>query len=250
MMIAQVVLNSNAKNLNRVFDYLVPEDMANNACVGSRVFVPFGNRKQMEEGIIVSFQETSPYTVKEIASILEEKAISPQNIALAKWMANQYFSHLSDCIKLMLPPGTTTKVFNNRVKEKNASFVYLAKNNEEIEQAIEEKKVKSEKQIRALQFLMQNEGALVSDFEMFADVSRAVLQTLVKNGYLEIVEKQIERNPFLNKKVEKTQNLPLNQEQQNAYGQVADAMEDQFFSEFLLFGVTGSRKNRSVFTTN
>lgn len=248
-MIAQVILNNNAKQLNRVFDYLIPENMASNATIGSRVLVPFGNRKQVEEGIVVAIQESSPYKLKEISKVEDSQAISNQAIKLAKWMSKRYFCHLADCMKLMLPPGTTTKIIENRVKEKSASFLYLKRTSEEIEKEIEGKKIKSEKQIRALNFLMENEGALTSDLEMFADVSRAVIQTLVKNGYIEIVEKEVERNPFLNKTVKKTENLILTEEQREAYEQVADAMEDHLFSEFLLYGVTGSRKNRGIFAT-
>ena len=249
-MIAQVILNSNAKQLNRVFDYLIPENMANNVKIGSRIFVPFGNRKQIEEAVVVGFKETSEYKLKEIIKIEEEQAISEQGIELAKWMSKRYFCHLSDCIKLMLPPGTTTKIIENRVKEKNASYLYLNKTVEEIKQEIESKKIKSEKQIRALQFLIENEGSLASDLEMFADVSKAVIQTLIKNGYIEVVQKQVERNPFINKEVQKTQNLQLTEEQMRAYMQVSDSMDDHLFSGFLLFGVTGSRKNRSIFTIN
>ncbi len=34
---------------------------------------------------------------------------------------------------------------------------------------------------------------------MFTDVTRSVIKTLEKNGYIEIVEKKIERNPFIHK---------------------------------------------------
>lgn len=248
-MIAQVILNSNAKQLNRVFDYLIPENMASNVKIGSRILVPFGNRKQVEEGIVVDIKEKSSYQLKEISKVEDSQAVSKQAIKLANWMSKRYFCHLSDCIKLMLPPGTTTKIIENRVKEKSASFLYLKKTREEIEKEIENKKVKSEKQVRALNFLMENEGALISDLAMFADVSKAVVQTLVKNGYIELVEKEVERNPFLNKKVNKTENLIFTEEQKEAYEQVVDAMEDHLFSEFLLYGVTGSRQNRGIFTT-
>ena len=142
----------------------------------------------------------------------------------------------------MLPPGTTTKIIENRVKEKNAPFVYLKNEIEEIEEAIENKQIKSDKQIRALRFLLENEGVLVSDLEIFADVSRAVLNTLEKNGYVEIVEKQVERNPFIHKVVEQDKDLVLTDEQKNAYQTICDSIEDHLYSEFLLFGVTGSGK--------
>lgn len=249
-MIAEVILNSNAKQLNRVFDYQIPENLVSKVKIGSRVFVPFGNRKTLDEGFVVNIKDTSPYQVKDIVQADEIEYIHEENIKLAKWMAKRYFCNVSDCIKLMLPPGTTTKVLENRVKEKSASFVCLKKEVEEIEEAIESKKLKSEKQIRALKFLMENDGALVSDLEIFTDVSRGIINTLAKNGYVEMIEKQVERNPFLHKVVETTHNLILNEEQQSAFDTVCEVIDDHLYSEFLLFGVTGSRKNRSLFAIN
>ena len=249
-MIAEIILNSNSKQLNRVFDYQIPEDIASKVKIGSRVLVPFANRKELEEGFVVNIKETSSYQVKAIKQVDETEYISQENIELAKWMAKRYFCNISDCIKLMLPPGTTTRVIENRVKEKSASFVYIKKDEEEIELAIEKKQVKSDKQIRALRFLMENEGVLVTDLEVFADVSRSVINTLEKNGYIEIIEKQVERNPFMHKVIQADQDLVLTSEQNQAYQTICDSMEDYLYSEFLLFGVTGSRKNRSIFATN
>ena len=249
-MVAEVILNSNAKQLNKVFDYEIPESFASKVMIGSRVFVPFSNRKELDEGYVVAIKSSSPYQLKQIVQVEDNLLVGEREISLANWMSKRYFCNVSDCIKLMLPPGTTTKVIQNRVKEKNASFVYLTKEVEEIEAEIANNGMKSEKQIRALRFLMENDGALVSDLEIFADVSRAVLKSLEKKGYIELIEKQVERNPFLHKQVEKTQDLSLNEEQQKAFATICEAMDDCFYSEFLLFGVTGSRKNRNLFTVN
>lgn len=85
---------------------------------------------------------------------------------------------------------------------------------------------------------------------MFADTTRSVVNTLCKNGYLEIIEKQVERNPFENKNIDRDSKLQLTDEQQNAYNIICDSMDDMLFSEFLIFGVTGSRKNRDLFAIN
>ena len=240
-MIAEVILNSNAKQLNKVFDYKIPDELAPKIKLGARVLVPFSNRKELDEGFVVNIKETSEYKVKEISDV-DGNYLDEKSIKLANWMAKRYFCNISDCIKLMLPPGTTAKVVENRVKEKNANFVYLKKDAEQIQQEIESRTIKSDKQIRALEFLTENEGVIISDLETFADVSKAVLNTLQKNGYIEIVEKQVERNPFLHKAINRDKPFPLNDEQSQAYNAVADAIDDQFNSEFLLFGVTGSGK--------
>ena len=73
---------------------------------------------------------------------------------------------------------------------------------------------------------------------------------MVKNGYLEVIEKKLERNPLQDKTVTKTHNLILNEEQQKAYTKIENAIENSDPKEFLLYGVTGSRKNRNIFTSN
>ena len=250
-MIAEVIIQSNVKNLNRVFDYKIPAEYEDKALelIGARVLIPFGRMKSLEEGFIVNIKPSTEYEVKEIARI-EEKYLDEERIKLAKWMARRYFCNISDCLKLMLPPGTTSKINTNRVKEKNVNFITLKKDEDEIEFDIENGKIKSDKQIRTLRFIMQNGDSLVSDIEMFADSSRAVVNTLCKNGYLEIIEKKVERDPFEFKDIQRTEKLKLTDEQQEAFDTICDSMDDMLFSEFLLFGVTGSRKNRNLLTIN
>lgn len=241
-MIAEVIIQSNAKDLNRVFDYKIPTEYEGNALelIGARVLIPFARRKELEEGYIVNIKESTQYEVKEIAKI-EEKYLNKEKIELAKWMARRYFCNISDCLKLMLPPGSTRKI-TNRVKEKSINFVTLKKDEDEIEFDIETGKLKSAKQIRILKFLIENGDALISDIEMFTDGSRGIVNTLCKNGYTEIIEKKIERDPFEFKDIERTKKLVLTKEQENALNNVADSMDDMLFSEFLLYGVTGSGK--------
>ena len=245
-MIAEIIINSNVKNLNRTFDYIIPVEFEEKIAIGSRTLVPFGNKKELEEGFVVGIKETSEYMskLKEIAKVEEKVYLSKEKIELAKWMAHKYFCNVSDCIKLMLPPGTTTKVLSNRINDKMQNFVYLTKDLDEIEQDIENKKIKSDKQIRALKFLMENSNneILSTDLQMFADVTNAVLKTLEKNGYIEILEKEVERNPFIHKVVQQRKNLTLTEEQKEAFEKINASLQFDEYEEFLLFGVTGSGK--------
>ena len=241
-MIAQVIINSNVKNLNRIFDYNVPTNMEGTICVGDRILVPFGNKKTLEEGFVIGLKEKSDFKVKDIAGIQDGIKLTEFNIELAKLMARRYFCNISDCIKLMLPPGTSTKVLENRIKDKTLNFVYLKKDIEEIEEDIENKVIKSEKQKRVLNFLIQNEGIQTVDLEILTDTTSVVLKTLEKKEYIEIVEQKVERNPFINKKITPTTNLKLTDEQQKAFNSINDAIIKNEYKEALLYGVTGSGK--------
>jgi len=240
-MIAQIIINSTVKNLNRIFDYNIPSEFEEKIQIGSCVLIPFGRSKNLEEGFVIGIKEKSEYVVKDIEKI-EENLITNQKIELAKWMSNQYFCNLSDCIKLMLPPGTTSKNIDNRMKEKSINHIYLKKDIEEIDQEIENKILKSEKQIRTLNFLKNNDGVLLSELEVFADTTRAIVKTLEKNGYLEIIDKKVERNPFVNKNIEKTEKLKLTKEQEISYKSIEKTIDDNIYEEFLIHGITGSGK--------
>lgn len=239
-MVAEVIINRGAKKLNRTFDYNIPNELEDLILVGSKVLVPFGRSKELEEAFVVGIKEKSNYEVKNIAKL--EENLTDKQINLAKWMSNRYFCNVTDCIKLMLTPGTRTKNREKRIQDKTINRVYLKKDFEEIEFEIETNKIKSEKHKRILNFVKDNEGVTIPEIEMFTDCSRAIVNTLIKNEYLELVETKIERNPLENRKVEKTENLTLTEEQKEAYNKVEEAIKGNRYEQFLLYGVTGSGK--------
>ena len=77
-MVAEVIVQSNVKNLNRIFDYKVPVELENKIKIGSRVFVPFGQMKQLENAFVIGLKDFSEYELKEIASIQDEEIIEKE----------------------------------------------------------------------------------------------------------------------------------------------------------------------------
>ena len=140
-MVAEVIINSKAKQLNRTFDYNIPKEMESIILVGSKVLVPFGRFKKLEEAHVVKIKEKSEYEIKDIAKV--ENGLTNNQIELANWMAKRYFCNVSDCIRLMQTPGTNAKDINKRIQDKKINVVYLKKNFEEINFEIEKKKLKS-----------------------------------------------------------------------------------------------------------
>ena len=239
-MVAEVIINSSAKKLNKTFDYNIPKEFENLIFIGSKVLVPFGRFKTLEEAHVVAIKESSSYEIKDIVKV--ELGLTNEQIGLADWMAKRYFCNVSDCIKLMQTPGTRTKNVSNRISDKKINVVYLNKNYEDIEIDIQNKKIKSEKQIKILKFINDNEGCTVSEIELMTDCSRAIIKTLIKNNYLKLIEKRIERNPLSNKNINCSVNLKLTDEQEKAYNKISKSIDDNRYESFLLYGVTGSGK--------
>lgn len=240
-MIAEIIIDSNVKTLNKTFDYNIPKEMESNISIGSRVLIPFGKRKRLEEGFVTNIKESTEYEVKDIAKI-ELQSLTTEKILLSKWMAKKYFSNISECMNLMLKPGTTTKNFANRAKNKTGIFVSLALEKEKIQEYILNNKIKSEKQIRILNYLIENDKTMQPELIEKTETSRAIIKTLEKNGLLKLQEEKVIRNPLKNKNIKQTNKLKFTEEQEEAYTKVSNAIEKQEYKKYLLYGVTGSGK--------
>lgn len=249
-MIVEIIIQSNVRALNKTFDYSVPEDLEDKIKLGSRVLVKFGNIKKLEEGFVVGFKETSEFKLKDIVEIDEQSNLEEDKLNLVEYISKQYFCNISESIKLMLPPGTINKDVDKRVKEKIINVIKVKKDKNEIIEDIQKGIIKTQKQILTLEALMLEDNITFGQLEEKIETSRSIINTLIKHEYLEIVEKNIQRDPFENKQIEQTQNLVLSEEQQNAFDKISDAIDDLMFFEFLIFGVTGSRENRNIFAIN
>ena len=231
-MVAEVIINRTAKKLNRTFDYAIPKELTDLIFIGSKVLVPFGKSGKLEEAFVVNIKEKSNFKVKEIEKV--ENNLTENQIELAQWMSKEYFCNVSDCIKLMLTPGTKSK--ENKTKDKKIQSVYLKKEILEIEN------LKTEKQKAVFEFVAKNEGITIPEIEEQTNCTRAIVKTLAKNGYLEIIDKVIKRDPLKAKKIERTVDLNLTEEQEYAYCRIKEEIENNHYSEFLLHGITGSGK--------
>lgn len=235
-MIAEVIIDSRAKKLNRKFDYKIPEKLEDIITIGSRVLVPFANFKTLEQGYVIKIKQNTEFEVKEIAC-LEEK-LSEEKIKLARWMARKYFCNVSECIKLMLTPGTKSKDIEKRLQDKKINFVYMGVS----ENDIDINSLRGEKQKKAIEFIMKNQGLTIPEIMNFSGVSRETINSLVKKGYIEIKQEKVDRNPLLLKKSNENKKLKLTEEQELALEKVENSIEEKKFKEFLLYGVTGSGK--------
>lgn len=240
-MIAEIIIDSNVKTLNKTFDYNIPREMESNISIGSRVLIPFGKSKRLEEGFVTNIKESTEYEVKDIAKI-EVQSLTTEKILLSKWMAKKYFSNVSECMNLMLKPGTTTKKFANRTKDKTGIFVSLALEKEKIQEYILNNKIKSEKQRRILNYLIENDKIMQPELIEKTETSRAIIKTLEKNGLLKLQEEKVIRNPLKNKNIKQTNKLKFTEEQEEAYIKVSNTIEKQEYKKYLLYGVTGSGK--------
>ncbi|MCL6471603.1 MAG: primosomal protein N' [Firmicutes bacterium] len=108
--IAKVIVDLPVREVDRIFDYLIPTKLASKIDLGSVVLVPFGRTKQV--GYVVGFADTSEVSeLAPIESVINERPVFDERmIELSRWIAGYYLSTLSEALKLAIPPGRGTKV--------------------------------------------------------------------------------------------------------------------------------------------
>ena len=272
-MYIEVILNNKVKILNRTFDYIVPEHMKDGLNIGLRVLVPFG--RSTKDAYVIGFKDKSDFECKEILEVLTTEEISEEKLALAKIMSKRYFCNLSECIKLMLNPKTNTKNIDNIMKNKMKNIVVLAENYKEI---LESTKLnEGQKEIVSyLERLNENLGKSIIKNnsknntielkDLNEKFSTARVSLLIRKGILkkefeevkfeeynfwdEELEEEEKRAKEIEEKSGKKTEIVLNEEQQEVYDKFKSIVGEELFSEELLYGVTGSRKNRNIFKNN
>lgn len=101
--IAAVYVEVAAEEVDRPFDYKIPEELRPLIQVGSRVQVPFGPRKLL--GYVVDFPvSASAPRLKSIQDVLDlEPPLTPELVRLARWVAATYLCPVVTALQAMLP---------------------------------------------------------------------------------------------------------------------------------------------------
>ena len=109
-MIVGVLVELSNKNIDRIFDYIVPSSLESKVKIGIRVTVPFNN--QILEGFILSINKTkTDRELKEVINIVDDDIILDNELLeLGKYMSKKTLSTLISCYQVMLPKALKAQV--------------------------------------------------------------------------------------------------------------------------------------------
>jgi len=102
---ARVIVDVPNSNVDRPFDYRIPDKISQDVGLGSKVVVPFGTRHV--EGFVMELLDATDFSqVKDIISCQNDVPRIPQDLVkLAAWMSSEYMCFGIDSLKTMLPVG-------------------------------------------------------------------------------------------------------------------------------------------------
>ncbi len=115
MIYADIIVDISHENIDRTFQYRVPEDLQASVIIGSKVNIPFGNRKEMT-GYVVGLScvpKIEEDRIRDILSVVPSGvSIDSRMLELAAWIKTNYGGTMNDALKTVLPVKKKCKAFS------------------------------------------------------------------------------------------------------------------------------------------
>ncbi len=223
-MFAKVIIDQDAKALDKEFEYKVPDGYELE--IGMRVLVPFGNR--ILQGFVIELKNDCEFDENKIKNIISNvddfPCIKKEMISLMKFMAQKYHLKLASILRLFIP----SQMREGKVKDIFESYYHLSENYKDIQI-----KSSAKKQVEIIELFEKNITKYFSQTEL-KDFSQSAIKSLLEKGILIKEKVKINRTPFVISKEDKK--VTLNDMQQNALNVIKEN------KTYLLHGVTGSGK--------
>ncbi len=275
-MIAKVVVDV---AVDKEFDYLIPDALAAQVKLGSRVNLSFGSRTT--QGYVVGFSASSGHPkLKAIESVVGEKPyIDEPLLKLARWMGDYYCAPVELAVQAVLPgavrhqkakfkeqlyveatgPDSEKKIVLNRsTQSSQRENGFSAGGGDEnppsrsLRSSVQESLTPRQAAVMAV-LSQYSAGKFLHELITLSRGDSATVRALEKKGLVRITRQAAMRDPFSNQTILRTEPLVLMPEQAAALERIKVAMDRHSAgkdaekaptasSVILLHGVTGSGK--------
>lgn len=224
-LIAGVLVEISNKNVDKIFEYMVPSNMEKFIKIGIRVLVPFGNMTLEGFVLTISGNKTTDKELREIIDVVDsEIVLNKELLELGRRMKKETLATLISCYQVMLPKALKAKN-GSSVSIKYDYFYSLNSTNNNLRKfGIKQKEIID---------LVKNRG--IVSREDLTSISAASLKKLLELGFLIETKREHYRINYEEGNVDKKQ-LTIDQ------NKVVDEVIKNPDNIFLLYGVTGSGK--------
>lgn len=226
---AEVIINSDAIEIDRPFTYKVKDEDNEKIQVGHRVLVSFGKGNRLIEGFVIGLKCEGVENIKRIKKISkivdEEPILSRDDLKLIDFLREQYSCKYIDAIRTIIPVGLMSGL-----KNKQKIVICYVK-------ALSEKFQVKENYKKLSEFILEHNGEFTkTELHKEYGFSIYIINKLIEEGFLETQEKVVYR--YNNRFYKEEEKNILNEEQLEAFNTIINSEK----KGFLLKGVTGSGK--------
>lgn len=225
--------------LFRNFTYALDADQASRVRVGSRVVVPF--RERREVGICLGETDGAGLKAAPKAALAvpdEEPVIGEQMLALCGWIAEYYIAPLGQVLRSALPVSLTG-ASDPTPTQRTRRVVTLTRH---VDSLVHRERIFARApQQRALYELLESRGGrgAVEQLLELLRFSPSVLRGLVARGLAEVTDEVVARDPFAGRAALAAMSHTPTDAQRVAIDRMVAAAPGEVF---LLRGITGSGK--------
>ncbi|MEE3393216.1 MAG: primosomal protein N' [Lachnospiraceae bacterium] len=201
MKYADVYIDISSRSLDRPFQYLIPEELSDQARPGAAVMVPFGNGGRLSRGYITGISsraEIDPARIKAIDHIISDRVNAEDRLMrLAAWIASSTGSTMNQAIKTVLP-------VKKRVKPRTFEMLHIKAEKDALEKQLEDADRKHYiRKAAVLRALIKTKESGISDISSKELEDNylllglpAVITSLEKSGLISKEKKTSSRDPY------------------------------------------------------
>lgn len=235
---ADVIIDISHENLDRTFQYRIPERLVDMVHVGSRVLIPFGKGNRSIGGFVLGISdkpEIDTARIKDLTDVTTDDSLVEQKlISLAHYMKTTYGSTMTRSLGTVLP-------IRKNVRKERRRTVILTMDEENALNMLEVYRKKHQvARYRLLNELIKEKEI---DYKLVTgklNILPATMKVMTEQGVIRIDEQRVYRNTASG--VVDSNKVTLNEAQKA----IAEDFESDYIhgkrGGYLLFGVTGSGK--------
>lgn len=246
-LIASVAVSKTTFAFDKLYDYVVPDDLVSRIHPGVRVSVPFGRGSESRTAVVFGVSRPAVETaaprgkLKKIISVPDsEPLLDAEALDLCLWLKERTFCTLFDAVRSMVPPGmlgastdALDPVFDHGVAQASVSDEYDADAGGE--------KLTS-KQRSVMDLLLDSGSASVKEICYYTGVTPSVVTALARKGLIVLSRETRYRRPEASPHSVRSASPALSDAQAEAYRTLDAIMKQSGPQAALLYGVTGSGK--------
>ena len=244
MKYAKIIVNISHENLDKTYEYAIPEEWETYAVIGAQVLIPFGARNRQIKGFILGITRNPEFPPERIKSIIkvimDGTVIEGHFIQLAAWIRTQYGSTMNDALRTVLPVKKT-------VKEQKEQYLHRIIDRERLFEYMEECERKHyTARYRLAAALEDQEVISYKEALEELNISRDVIRKFVDLGIISISSRRQYRNP-IKEQMQIEKKIILTPKQQQISDEIWQEYQAGIRNTYLIRGVTGSGKTEVYF---
>ena len=191
-MYANIIVDISHEQLDKTFQYHVPDALLSQIDTGVMVNIPFGRGNRIITGYVIELTSKAEFDeerIKDIDSVVPNRVKAVEDmIKLAAWLKHNYGGTMNQALKTVIP-------VKEKIRQKEKKHIKLNVTKEEAKEFIKNAKRKSPSKEKLIEYLSDREEADMDVLKNETGISLSTIKSLENDGIIQIISRQLYMNP-------------------------------------------------------